>query len=154
MTRAALLVLLLGGCGDSVGDVIDAGADAAADLAAVSCPATPPVGLCAGFSQVECDYPGQICKCDDQWYCRSSTCPSAAVAGGSCTQPGQLCDYGFEQAVVCVGPENRWVFCGGVPLCESQTTGALCCGSSNGSCGPTCVCGSDDHVICGGDGGA
>jgi hypothetical protein len=66
-------------------------------------------------------------------------CPPApryggeTLAGTACTTPGLRCLYGVEDAIVCVGPEQQWAFCGGVPICQEQRTGAICCGG--GCCG-------------------
>ncbi|HXU71170.1 MAG TPA: hypothetical protein VN947_17670 [Polyangia bacterium] len=157
--RALVLVVLalVAGCDD---DAATSGAPdlAAPDLAAGGCSRAP---SCAGHtSDFECTDGDMVCGChSNAAFCHSTACPDVTFGesadGSPCTMPGLVCDYGFENQLDCVGPENRWVFSGGSTLCESATTGALC-GGPPGQCPQSheCVCGDDQHVHCAnGDGG-
>jgi len=71
--------------------------------------------------------------------------------GQACTTPGLFCDYGFEDSITCVGPDDRWVFCG--PYSGPEADGTLCCAPLNEPSSPACVCGADFHVHCNSDRG-
>ena len=131
MTRTLMLVALalVGGCDDSATSQVQ---DAAiADLAV------------RDFSIVN----DPRCPPGPGWGSMWKPCPMAGIG----------CDYGLEDSLLCVGPEDRWVFCGGAyTTCESVTEGALCCGPRNAPCilatDNACVC-INFHLHCGVDGG-
>lgn len=151
MARALLLIALAiaAGCDDATSNTADL---AAPDLAAGGCSRAPNCRDHAG--DFECTDGDMVCGCHSGFaFCHSTDCPDVTQAEGvdgtPCTTPGLRCLYGFENGLVCVGPEDRWAFCGGVPICASNTTGALCCGPG-GPCqgSPACMCGTDNHVHC------
>ncbi|HEX9102321.1 MAG TPA: hypothetical protein VF997_08965 [Polyangia bacterium] len=161
MTRvlAPILVSILVACATGCGS--DPGASGP-DMALPACPAVQPADRSMGCGpsdfSYDCSYADSVCTCaGGQWYCRSSACPPPTARPATCDTPGLSCTYGFEDTCHCVGPENRWVCCGGVGRCPIQAGDTLCCPPpsssdlcSPGSCSagvPQCRCQSF-HLSC------
>lgn len=121
-------VLAIAGCGSKVPE---------ACLAYAALPECPARECLRG--EPDCRRGDQVCHCGPDGsigpamsYCRPCACPPPPEQRGahcSAAIAGQWCEYDFESACKCVGPELTWQCCGGQPAhCPNAppVDGAVC----------------------------